>query len=125
MKAGLKRSAHKWIRLPAIQAVNVALLAILLVGVPAVTGISLGQVRVSSVKWLERLVMGGLALGVAANAAARWASSHRKERSVFLGWMILHGSLLGTGLLAHFGWIDFGWLKDWLGRMASWLKTTA
>jgi hypothetical protein len=120
LKTSLKRVAHKVIRLPAIHGLNIGLIAILLVGVPAVTGISLGALRVSSDHWLGRLVMGGLALGVVVNGMVVIASRNRKERSVCLGWMLLHAAVLGVAWLAHLGWIEFGWLRDLLRRMAGW-----
>ena len=115
----VKRLTHRLIRMPAIHMANAALLAVLLVGVPAVTGVSLGTLRVSSNAWLERLVLAGLGLGVLANGLLVWGSGFRKERGVCMGWMGLHLTILGVALMAHFGWIEFGWLKDWLKRLAS------
>jgi hypothetical protein len=104
-----------------IQALNVALLATLLVGMPVVTGVRFGELRLSSAVWLERLVLGGLALGVSANVAARWISGNRKERGILFGWAIVHGSLLAVGFMAFVGWIDFVWLKQWLMGIRSWM----
>jgi hypothetical protein len=36
--------------------------------------------------------------------------------------MFLHVTILVVALMAHFGWIEFGWLRDWLKRLASWGK---
>ncbi|MCL4181005.1 MAG: hypothetical protein KJ072_25080 [Verrucomicrobia bacterium] len=120
LKGGRKHWTHALIRRPAIRALNVALLAVLLVGVPAVTGVSLGVFRISSPDWLGRLLLGGLALGVLANGLLGWGTRHRQERAILLGWMFLHAALLLVVLLAHFGWIEFGWLREWLDRAAKW-----
>ncbi len=115
----MKRFVHRVIRLPAIHVANAALISTLLVGVPVVTGISLGALRVSSNTWLERLLIGGLGLGILANGLLGWSSRYRKERAACFGWIYLYAAILTVAVLAHLGWIHFDWLKNGLGRLSN------
>jgi len=107
MKQMSERPAPVW----AIHGMNLLLLVILLLGAPAAAGLDGGLVAIWSSTWLERLVIAGLGVGVAANAIGGWGFGWRRHRLACLGWAGLHLAILAVGLMAHWGWIDFRWLE--------------
>jgi hypothetical protein len=110
MKEMIERPAPIW----AIHGMNLLLLAILLLGAPALTGFDLGPVVLWSSTWLERLVIAGLVVGAVANLMVSSGFEQRRHRLACLGWAGLHLAILGVGLMLHWGWIDVGWFKGWV-----------
>ena len=100
---------------------NTALIAILMIGVPAVTGIDLGSLRLSSDTWLERLVIGGLALGVTGNAIGGRFLKRRRQQRACWAWMWVHAAVLLVAILAQQGWIHFDWLREFLDELGRWV----
>jgi hypothetical protein len=116
----MKQVAEKVVRVTPIHVLNTALIAILMIGVPAVTGIDLGSLRLSSDTWLERLVVGGLALGVTGNAFAGGLLKRRRQRRACWAWMLVHAAVLLVAILAQQGWIHFDWLREFLDQLGRW-----
>lgn len=85
-----------------------------MIGVPAITGVSLGSLRLSSDSWLQRLMVGGLGLGVALNGLVAWNTRPRRQRRACRGWMVLHATILAVAVAAYLDWIDFEWLRHTL-----------
>jgi hypothetical protein len=98
----------------AIHALNAALLVILMIGVPAVTGFTLGSLRISSYPWLQRLLLAGLGVGVAGNLLMGWWCRPRRQRKAYRGWALLHAAILAMAILTYSGWMDFDWLRELL-----------
>ena len=113
----MKRIAEKVVRVSAIHAVNAALLAVLLIGIPAVTGIDLGSLRLSSDHWLERLTIAGLIVGMTANGLTGFLVRQRRRRAVCWGWTFLYAALLIVAVLSREGYIHFDWLRDFLDSL--------
>jgi hypothetical protein len=98
-----------------IQLINVGVLILVFIMVPAITGRNLGSLRLSDHSILFQLTVGGLCVGIALNALLAWAAVRtRKDRALCLGWAGLFGLCLFLVLGQAAGWLHFRWLKDWL-----------
>ena len=98
---------------------NGALLALLLIGVPAVAGRRLGNWELLSVSASQMLTFWGLALAAAGNgAAARFLIKGRKDRKYCWEWAAVFAALLGIEYAFVRGWLDFHWLQ----RALLWLQ---
>ena len=96
-----------------IKCVNCALLIILLIGIPAVTGARFWNWQVSSVPAARTLLLWGLALATAGNAAtALFGIRGRKERKLCWEWAAVFGALLGVEYAFVHGWFNFNWLRQ-------------
>jgi hypothetical protein len=94
---------------------NCVLLALLLVGSPAVTGAQFWNWQVSSVPAARTLMLWGLALAAAGNAAAAlFGIRGRKERKLCWEWAAVFGALLGAEYAFVHGRLNFNWLKQFL-----------
>lgn len=114
MKHLLDKATPVW----AIHALNAALIAVLLVGVPSITGVRLlGSLRLSSDYWLQRLLLAGLGLGVLLNLLMGWWCRPRRQRTAYRGWTLLHAGLLAVAVLTYSGRIHFDWLDDSLRQL--------
>jgi hypothetical protein len=102
-----------------IQCVNCVLLAIIFLGIPAVTGEQFGEWRISSVPLAHELMLWGLALAAAGNAvAALGLIKSRKERK--LGWEWT-GVFIGL-LLVQYAYIRGDFNFNWLKNTMLWLQ---
>src|ERR1035437_8830957 len=98
-----------------IQCVNVALLAIIFLGIPAVTGAQLGDWRSSLALQARRLMLWGMALAVAGNAVAVLGLiKGRKERKLCWEWTAVFVGLLFVQYAYLRGYFNFNWLKQTL-----------
>jgi len=99
---------------------NCALLALLLIGLPAATRAHFGNVQLSSASTGRLLMFWGLGIAAAGNMlAAMFLIKGRKEKILCWEWSAVFGALL----LAHWaftrGYFNFDWLKNsllWLQR---------
>ncbi|HUA67340.1 MAG TPA: hypothetical protein VMA13_02225 [Candidatus Saccharimonadales bacterium] len=98
-----------------IHCVNCALLAVVFLGIPAVTGEQFWGWQVSSVSLAHELILWGLALAVMTNVViALGLVKRRKERKLCWEWMgVFVGLLLLTYLYIR-GCFNFNWLKNML-----------
>jgi hypothetical protein len=95
-----------------IQCANFALLALLLIGVPAVAHAQLGDWQISPASTLHKLVFGGLLLAVAGNiTAGTMLIKSRKERILCWEWALVFGGLLAVQFAFTRGYFNFEWLK--------------
>ena len=106
-----------------IQCVNCVLLAIIIFGIPAVTGAQFGGWQISAVPQARRLMLWGLALAAAGNvvAALRLIKS-RKERKLCWEWMVVFIGLLFVQYACLRVYFNFNWLKQtllWLQKHCS------
>lgn len=101
----------------AIHAINTAWIALLMIGVPSITGIDLGSLRISSNHWLQRLIVAGLGSGLVLNLAMSWRCRPIRQRRSYRGWMLVHAAILTVALLSYSGQIHFDWLRDLLQRV--------
>jgi hypothetical protein len=103
-----------------IQCVNGVLLAIIFLGIPAVTGVQLGRWQISLASQARCLMLWGLALAVAGNVTAAWLLiKGRKERKLCWEWAAVFGALLGVEFAFVQGRLNFNWLKQillWLQK---------
>jgi CHASE2 domain-containing sensor protein len=96
-----------------ITAANCALLALLLIGLPAATHARLGDLQISSVSASRQLLFGGLAVAAAGNIlAALFLFKGRKERKLCRWWAAIFSALLLAHWLFIRGWIGFRWLQS-------------
>jgi len=96
-----------------ITAANCALLALLLIGVPAAAGAQFWGWRISPAAAERRLMLCGLAFASAGNivAALFWFKG-RKERKLCRWWAAIFGVLLLAYGMFIRGWINFHWLQN-------------
>jgi len=98
-----------------INALNSALLVIILIGIPAIVSARIGRLRLSSDPQLQRLTLGGLGLVGACNlAGAFFLRKDRKGRHACGAWALLFGLTLAAEFSYTRGYIDFDWLKRFL-----------
>ena len=98
-----------------IKCVNVALLIIIAIGIPAITRAQFWNVQIVSAPKLQWLSFWGLSLALGGNIlAAAFLFKGRKERILCWEWAAVFGALLfACGALA-LGYLNFGWLKTFL-----------
>lgn len=98
-----------------IIATNCALLALLLIGLPAATHAQLGDWQISSVSTSRQLLFGGLAAATAGNFLAAVAFVNgRKGKRLCWEWAAVFGGLLLAGYGYRHGYFNFNWLKQTL-----------
>jgi hypothetical protein len=98
-----------------IQSSNFALLALLLIGVPAVAHAQMGDWQISPVSTLHRLIFFGLLIGGVGNGvAAGCLIKSRKERNLCWEWAVVFGGLLAMQFAFAHGYLNFEWLKQTL-----------
>jgi uncharacterized membrane protein len=98
-----------------IQIVNVSLLFIILVGVPAATRAQLGNWQISDAPAARLLIFLGLGLASVVNALVAWKLiKNKQDRKHCWEWAAIFAGLW----LAFFGfvrgWFNFEWLKQTL-----------
>jgi hypothetical protein len=113
----MKTTVDKATPVFAIHTLNAVLIGILMVGVPAITGVEFGGLRISSTQWIQRLLVGGLGLGLAANFLMGWGCRPRPQRAAYRGWMLLHAGFLVVAMLTFSGLIHFKWLRVFLQEL--------
>jgi len=92
---------------------NLFLLVLIVIGVPAITSLRFGSIRLSSDPKLQMLTLAGLALAAAINlAGALFASVDKKGRRACWTWALLFGLILAVEYGYFRGYVRFGWLKD-------------
>lgn len=107
----------KPLRRSAIHGVNICLLVVVLIGLPAVASLRLGGMAISSVETRHQLVFWSALLAAAGNVAAfRFIAHDAQERRRCRDWALLFLALSGAEWLYHRGDLSFGWLKNWLLR---------
>lgn len=102
----------------AIHVGNGAWLIVVLVGVPAVTSMQLGELGLSSLPEFRMLTLAGMAAGAAGNLVCGWLRV-AKPRKLWWHWTFVYVAGLGVYLLMFSGHLRFGWLKEallWLKR---------
>jgi hypothetical protein len=103
-----------------IQCLNVALLVLIFIGLPAATRAQLGHWHVSSGESSSRLMFWGLVLVVGGNTiAALGLVKSRKERKLCGQWAGIFTALLLVQFAFNRGYINFDWLKQsllWLQK---------
>jgi hypothetical protein len=94
---------------------NSVLLVIILIGIPAITSLRLGSIRLLSDPKLQMLTMVGLGLAGTANlVGALLLKKDKKTRQACRTWAILFGMILAAEYLYIRGFIGFRWLKKFL-----------
>ena len=102
-----------------INAVNCALLILILIGVPAITHAQFWSWQISSSPTAEKLTFGGLILAIAANVlGATIFVPGPKAKALCAKWSFIFGGILFVEYALIRGWINFNWLKNSL----SWLQ---
>ena len=97
---------------------NCGLLAVAISGVPEVAGVRFWHWQISSIAVAQTLMLWGLALAAAGNAAAaRFLVKGRKERRLCWEWAAIFGALLGVEYAFVRGWLDLHWLQRVLLRL--------
>jgi len=98
---------------------NGALLALLLIGLPAATRAHFGNVQLSSAATGRLLMFWGLGIAVAANIfGALIFVKGRKQKNLCREWAAIFAALL----LAYYGFLR-GWFNfDWLKHALVWLQ---
>jgi len=113
----MRQSTQRWL----VHLANSALLVIVLIGVPAITSLQFGSIRLLSDPKLQMLTMVGLGLGGAANfAGALLLKKDKKTRHACVAWALLFGVILAAELLYVHHYIRFRWLK----KLLLWVQET-
>jgi hypothetical protein len=98
---------------------NCALLALLLIGIPAATRERFGNLQLSSASTGQALMFWGLGIAAAANIfAALIFSKGRKQKILCWEWAAIFGGLW----LAYFGFVRGVFNFEWLKQMLQWLQ---
>jgi hypothetical protein len=98
---------------------NCALLALLLIGLPAATHARFGNLQLSSASAGKTLTFWTLGLAAAANLlAARFLFKTRKQKMLCSEWAAIFGGLW----LAYFGFVRGCFDFEWLKQMLLWLR---
>lgn len=101
-----------------IHLLNLALLVIVLIGLPAVASARLGGLGISSIGTRHLLVFWGTAVAVVVNLGLYFTLARSSpDRKRCLEWMFSFLLLLGAEWLYFNGHLQFGWLKDWLLKL--------
>lgn len=104
-----------------IRLVNSFLIVTILIGVPAITSLRLGSLRISSDTQARFLILGGLTLATALNVTgALFGPWGRRERSACWQWAAILLGLLLIESLYFQGVINFHWLKNALLWVRGW-----
>jgi hypothetical protein len=120
MKLPRKKTRQSMQRL-AVHLANSALLVIVLIGIPAITSLRFGSIRLLSDPKLQKLTLGGLGLAGAANlAGALLLKRDKKTRHACRTWALLFGIILAAEFLYVRSFIRFGWLK----KLLLWVQET-
>jgi len=103
-----------------IKCANGVLLAIIFIGIPAITRAQLGSWQISSAPQAQLLMSWGLGIAAAVNAlAAMFLIKGGKERKLCWEWVAAFGCLLGVQYAYLKGYFNFDWLKQalqWLQK---------
>jgi hypothetical protein len=103
-----------------IKCANGILLAIIFIGIPAITHARLGGWEISSAHQAQRLMLWGLGIAAAGNAlAAMFLIKGGKERKLCWEWAAAFAGLLGVLSACLRGYFNFDWLKQalqWLQK---------
>ena len=102
-----------------IIATNCALLAILLIGLPAATREQWGNVQLSSATTGRLLMFWGLGIAAAANVLIALIIKGRKQKVLCWEWAAIFGGLLLAYYGYTHGYFNFNWLKhalEWLQK---------
>ena len=97
-----------------IIATNCAVLALLLIGLPAATHAQLGDWQISSVSTGRQLLFWGLAAAAGNVLAALAFVKGRKGKMLCWEWAAVFGGLLLAGYGFRHGYFNFNWLKQTL-----------
>ena len=98
-----------------IVATNCGLLALLLIGLPAVSHVQLGDWQLSSAATNWQLLFWGLAAATAANVVAAFKFvTGRKGKRLCWEWAAIFGALLLASYGYRRGYFNFNWLKQTL-----------
>jgi hypothetical protein len=98
-----------------IQCLNVALLVMVFIGLPAATRAQLGNWHISPAQQSQWLMFWGLALAAAGNAVtALGLIKSRKERKLCWEWTAVFIGLLFVQYTCLRGYFNFHWLKQTL-----------
>jgi hypothetical protein len=98
-----------------VQLANVFVLVVIVIGVPAITSLRFGSVRLSSDPKLQMLTLGGLGLAAALNLIGALALvSDKKGRKACWAWALLFALMLAAEYAYIRGYLPFGWLKNFL-----------
>jgi hypothetical protein len=102
-------------RRSAIHLVNLGVLVIITIGLPAVASLRFGGLTLSSVDTRHQLVFwGAMASALANGFVARTLARTAREKRQCRDWAALYLALAGAEWLYHHGYLRFGWLKAWL-----------
>jgi hypothetical protein len=94
---------------------NCAVLALLLIGLPAATREHFGDVQLSSASTGRLLMFWGLGIAAAANIfAALVFAKGRKLKILCWEWAVIFGGLWLADYAFVRGWFNFDWLKQTL-----------
>ena len=96
-----------------IIATNCALLALLLIGLPAATHCQLDDWQISSVSTSRQLLFWGLTIAAIGNILAALAFvKGRKGKTLCWEWAAVFGALLLAGWAYRHGYLHFNWLRQ-------------
>ena len=109
----MRKPAVWFMRQFLIKCINCALLIVILIGVPAITGVRFGSLQISSAPRTQMLILWGMSLAAAVNTLGAFgALGHFGDRRLCRDWAITFVGLLGVEYAFFHGYLSFGWLKQ-------------
>ena len=98
-----------------INAVNGALLILILIGIPAITHKQFWNWQISSAPTAQKLTFGGLIFAIVANVlGATIFVPGPKAKALCAKWSFIFGGILFLEYAFVRGWINFDWLRNFL-----------
>lgn len=96
-----------------IQLINWGVLAVIVIGFPAISSLRIGNLQLTSTPVFQLLTLWGFVLAAGANLVTGFfLARRRKLRRVCYTWAFVHGGFLVFEYLVFEGVIDFEWLKQ-------------
>lgn len=110
-------------RVHLIRLFNGIVLMIILIGLPAITSLHFGSLRITADPTYQRLTIAALGLATGLNIfLSIWPGGPRRVIRTLRQWAAIHAAFLITFYLAFHDYLDFTWLKDallWLQNQVS------
>lgn len=109
-----------------IKIINWSLLVIVLIGIPAISSVRVGSLRLTDLSVSQLMTLWGLGVAAGVNGVASiWLAKGAKVRRAFRAWVFIHVVLFAFCWLVFAGHVHFDWLKEFLLWLRDQFKSIA